>query len=458
MIVMKFGGTSVEDAVSIGRVVTIVRREIGRRPLVVVSAFAGVTNALVNVAETVCGGRKEASLQLLEKLHARHATIIDELLYSPMKERAHESVRGLFEELRNLVIGIHLLGELTHRSVDTFLSYGERLSSLIIKAALEQDGLPVELLDARTVMITDSSFGAARPLMDVVAERAAELLKPTLKSGTMILTQGFIGASKDGATTTIGRGGSDYSAAIFGAVLGAEEIQIWTDVDGMMTADPQIVPESQLIRQMSFGEASELAYFGARVLHPKTILPAIQQNIPVRVLNSRKPELKGTLILKAPSDAGKYYVKSIASKKGIAVINVSSSRMLLAHGFLARIFSIFAHYQKSVDVVSTSEVSISLTVDSTENLVEIHKELEQIGETCVEQEKAIICVVGEGMKHASGIAARVFGALAKANVNIEMVSEGASEINITLVIDERAADNAVRVLHKEFFPAAESKV
>jgi len=453
MIVMKFGGTSVEDAASIQRVVTIVRREMGRRPLVIVSACAGVTNDLIKVAELARKGDKDASTRLLGKLHERHRAIIDGLLYPPTSDRIHDAVSALFEELRNLVMGVYLLGELTSRSLDTFSSYGERLSSLIIEAALLQDGLQAELLDARSIMITDAHFGSAHPLFDILSERVTEVLTPVLKSGKTVMTQGFIGATEDGATTTIGRGGSDYSAAIFGAALGAEEIQIWTDVDGMMTADPRIVPEAKLVQQMSFDEASELAYFGAKVLHPKTILPAVQRNIPVRVLNSRRPELKGTLILKSPAPSGKFPVKSIASKKGITLVNVSSSRMLLAHGFLARIFSIFADHQKSVDVVSTSEVSVSVTIDSKDRLDAIRAELEQIGETRVAHKKAIICIVGERMKDTPGIAARVFGALARAQVNVEMVSEGASDINITLVVDEGAADNAVRVLHEEFFAA-----
>jgi len=451
MIVMKFGGTSIEDARSMQRVIQVVRREIGRRPLVVVSACAGVTNELIRVAETVSKGNKKEATSLLQKIKKQHRSIVDELLYRPTSDRVRESVDTLFEEINNIVLGFHLLGELTQRSLDTFVSYGERLSSLIIEAALVQDGLPVELVDARKVMVTDATYGSALPLMDVTAERAEEFFLPVLELNKIVLTQGFIGATQEGATTTIGRGGSDYSAAIFGSVLDAEEIQIWTDVDGMMTADPRIVPGSKLIREMSFAEASELAYFGARVLHPKTILPAIQKNIAVRVLNSRKTGLKGTLIVKTPASNISNPVKSIASKKGITVVNISSSRMLLAHGFLAKIFSIFAERQKSVDVVSTSEVSVSLTVDSTDQLTEIQSQLDQVGETKVVPNKAIICVVGEGMRSTPGIAARIFGALAKANVNVEMVSEGASEINITLVVDELVADNAVRVLHEEFF-------
>jgi aspartate kinase len=451
MIVMKFGGTSVEDATAIRRVVEIVRCARSRKPLVVLSACAGVTNDLVRAARVVRSGNKEGALAILALLSTRHRQIAEELLTGSRREVVVDSLATLFHELENLVLGVHLLGELTPRSLDTFMSYGERCSCLIVNAAMEELGMSARFVDARTVMVTDASFGAAQPLLDVIASRSQHLL-PLLERGDVVVTQGFVGASGDGTVTTIGRGGSDYSAAILGSLLQAEEIQIWTDVDGMMTADPRIVPHSRIIKTISFAEASELAYFGAKVLHPNTIAPAVRLNIPVRVLNSHRPDSEGTVILGHASPERGEVVKSIAYKNGITVINVSSSRMLLAHGFLATLFSIFEESRKSVDVVSTSEVSVSLTVDSEEGLDEIEKKLEKIGEIRIERGKSIICVVGEGMKHTPGIAARIFTALATANVNIEMISEGASEINLTVVVDERAAVDAVRALHGEFFP------
>ncbi len=451
MIVMKFGGTSVEDAAAIRRLVEIVQRSFGKRPFVVVSACSGVTDGLINVARTAYGREKDGAIKILDALQNRHHKIVKDLLYPPPSERVLQSIDDLFSELRNLVQGVYLLGELTTRSLDTFASYGERLSSLIVGAAFEQEGLPSELVDARKVMITDAQFGSAVPLMEKIEQRAKEIFLPIFSSGKIALTQGFIGATEDGATTTIGRGGSDFSAAIFGAAMRAEEIQIWTDVDGMMSADPRVVPDAKIVRTIGFDEASELAYFGAKVLHPNTIVPAMERDIPVRVLNSLRHEFTGTLILRRPAADVSTVVKSIASKKGIIIVNVTSYRMLLAHGFLARIFTIFAEHKKSVDVVATSEVSVSLTVDSEDGIAEIQKELEEIGEIKIHRQKAIICVVGEGMKRTPGVAARIFSALAKANVNVEMVSEGASEINLTLVVDERNADTAVKVLHKEFY-------
>ncbi|MBI3765186.1 MAG: aspartate kinase, partial [Ignavibacteriales bacterium] len=378
------------------------------------------------------------------------------LLAGSGRDRVVNLLEGMFQEVRNLVRGVQLLGELTNRSLDTFSSYGERLSSLIIHAAMVEQNLPSQLVDAREVMVTDRSYSAAQPIIGKIAERATKVFAPVINAEIIPVTQGFIGAVDDGSTTTIGRGGSDLSAAIFGSVLGAEEIQIWTDVDGMMSADPHIIPEAKLINIMSFDEASELAYFGAKVLHPRTILPAIEKKIPVRVLNSRRPKLNGTLIVHTLAESASpnlkgEVIKSIAFKKGITVINISSSRMLMAHGFLAKLFSIFADHEKSVDVVATSEVSVSLTIDNEENLSDIIRDMEKIGETRVQQGKAIVCVVGEGMKHTPGIGARIFSALGKAHVNIEMVSEGASEINLTLVIDEQVVHNAVKALHDEFF-------
>jgi aspartate kinase len=459
MIVMKFGGTSLEDGAAMRRVIGIVRGELRRAPLVVVSACSGVTNDLLAAAHAVRDRDEKRALSILETIRERHRRMIQELIgraEAGKQDELNRAIEEIFEELRNVVHGVYLLGELTGRSVDAMTGCGERLSSLILHSTAAESGLKTALVDARQVMVTDRNYSSAQPQLEKVAARAREVILPLLERGLVVITQGFIGAAEDGTPTTIGRGGSDLSAALFGSVLGVEEIQIWTDVDGMMTADPGVIPESRPIGLMSFDEASELAYFGARVLHPRTILPAVRENIPVRVLNSRRPEFPGTMIVRdVPGEPRDHteVIKSIACKRGIVVINVGSSRMLMAHGFLARLFSIFADHEKSVDVVATSEVSVSLTVDNEDSLPEITEELELIGETRIARNKAIICVVGEGMKHTPGIAARIFGALARARVNIEMVSEGASEINLTLVVDEQEVNRAVRVLHDEFFPA-----
>jgi aspartate kinase len=455
MIVMKFGGTSVEDATAITRLIEIVRKEVPRKPLVVVSACSGVTNELLKIARTVFGGEKEKAIQLLAALHDRHETIAKNLLTGECLKSTSAELGRMFKGLQNYIEGVNLLHELTNRTLDAFASYGERLSSTIIAPAFNEKGIPAQFGDATEVMLTDDEFTVAQPLFAEIPARAEAVFLPALQAGKVVVTQGFIGKTKQGLISTIGRGGSDYSASIFGAALGVDEIQIWTDVDGMMTIDPRIVPSAKLIESMSFDEASELAYFGAKVLHPNTILPALEKDIPVRVLNSRKPEVKGTIIL--PQNAGSSQpdsiVKSIAFKKGIVVINVNSSRMLMAHGFLAKLFAIFDKHEKSIDVVATSEVSVSVTVDNEEGLEPVHQDLKSIGDVKIVRNRAIVCIVGEGMKQTSGVGARIFSALGKANVNIEMVSEGASEINLTLVVAEDHVADAVRALHKEFFNA-----
>jgi aspartate kinase len=456
MIVMKFGGTSVEDARAMERVIEIVRREHSRRPVVVVSAIAGATNALLKSAGLALEGNLDEAFSILSTLLERHVTIAENLIpdRSTNQQLILEFKRRV-EELRNLCRGIAMLGELTNRSLDAIASAGELLSSRILAEGMKHRGLDTELIDARTFMRTDDHFCSATPLFADIEVKVTALLRGPLERGACVVTQGFIGATEKGITTTLGRGGSDYSAAIVGAMLGAEEIQIWTDVDGVLSADPRLVTGAQKLNVISFREASELAYFGAKVLHPSTILPAVSKNIPVVVLNSRRPESRGTTIVADPPRAN-VAVKSIAAKKGITVINIQSTRMLMAYGFLESIFAVFSRRETPVDLVSTSEVAVSLTIDSNVHLDQIVKDLEGFAEVTVLKDKAILCVVGEQMKGTSGIPGRVLGALD--GVEIVMISQGASEINMSMVIDQSAADEAVRKLHKEFFepvPASE---
>jgi aspartate kinase len=305
------------------------------------------------------------------------------------------------------------------------------------------------LVDARSFMITDDQFTKALPMLEAVERKLNEIVKPKVESGYIVVTQGFIGSNKSGITTTIGRGGSDYSAAIIGSLLNAEDIQIWTDVDGILTSDPTVVSDAKRIKLMSFNEAAELAYFGARVLHPETILPAVKKEIPVHVLNSRRPDSSGTLIVANPKVSKKCVVKSIAYKEGITLISIVSTRMFLAHGFLESVFDVFHKYETIVHTVATSEVSISVTVDNVKNLGPILQELKMFSTVSVSDKKAIVCVVGEHLKDSPGVAAKVLGAITDINVN--MISQGASEINISFVIDEEHVDEVVRRLHKDFF-------
>ena len=449
MIVMKFGGTSVQDAPAVRRAVEIVAGERERGPLVVLSAIAGATNTLLSVGRTALSGDVAVARQILSDLVSQHCAIaLDLELGQHAQGEVMEQTAHCEEELTDFVRGVALLRELTPRIQDAMVSYGERLSVLLFTAKARAGGLDVVPVEAKNVMLTDARFGKARPMLTRVAERCQETIAPELAAGKIPVVQGFVGVTPDGETTTLGRGGSDYTAALFGAALDADEIQIWTDVDGMLTADHRIVPESRKIRELSFDEAAELAYFGARVLHPATIEPAVARNIPVRILNSRRPDASGTTITARLRRAG-VPVKSIAVKKGITVIDVKSHRMLMAHGFLKSMFDVFDRHEVSVDLVSTSEVSVSLTVDSIEKLSDAVEELSVFAEVTVESGCAIVCVVGEELCSTPGIAARAFGALDR--VNVRTISQGASEMNLSFVVRERDADVVVRRLHREFF-------
>jgi aspartate kinase len=456
MIVMKFGGTSVEDSHAMRNVASIVRRNLVRRPLVVASACAGVTNALIALARSAREAGKEKALDRLEELRLRHRKIAHDLFAGEVLFTVQSQVDALVDELRDLVKSIAILGELTDRSLDTFAGFGERLSTLLLFHHMKQEGIPCVLVNAQDVMITNAEYTKAVPLFTEIDRRAREIIAPRLESGQVVVTQGFIGATAQRIPTTIGRGGSDYSAAIFGAALDAEEIQIWTDVDGVMTSDPSVIPEARVIEEMTFREAAELAYFGAKVLHPATILPAVQKNIPVRVLNSKRPDVPGTVIVAGGGESSGRVVKSIAYKEGITVITITSTRMLMMHGFLARVFEVFASHGTSVDVIATSEVSLSLTVDSRANLDAISGELKKIAEVEEEPDKAIFCVVGEGLKKTRGIVAGVFSVLDREDIPVSMISLGASEINVTFVVDGKDIRRTAQALHRAFFPIPDS--
>jgi aspartate kinase len=449
MIVMKFGGTSVEDAKSMQTVIDVVRKEQARQPLVVLSAISGATNILLKAARTAQEGKLEEAILLLNGLFDRHITLMENLISDrSTNQQLIASFKRRFEELRNLCQGIAILGELTNRSLDAIASTGEILSSQILSEAMRTQDLPAKWVDARSFMITDNQFVSAVPQFDKIDMKAKEILTPLIFSKKIIITQGFIGSNTKGITTTLGRGGSDYSASIIGAALDAEEIQIWTDVDGVLTADPRIAPAAQKLRIISFREAAELAYFGAKVLHPSTIFPAVKKDIPVVVLNSKRPENSGTRIVSQPPKTN-IPVKSIACKRGITVVNVQSLRMLMAYGFLESIFSVFNKYETSVDLVSTSEVAVSLTIDTPETLDKIIAELSTFAEVSVLEKQGIICVVGDQMRSSAGVADQIFHALRE--INLVMISQGASEINMSIVIEESQIEEAVRRLHKQFF-------
>ncbi len=438
MIVMKFGGTSVESAAAMLRLAGIVRSRIAEQPIVVVSAMGKTTNRLLEAANLAVAGQRVEALDKVESLRAYHHAEADGFGASTMIDQH-------FQELAELVRGLAILGELTPRSIDAISSFGERISSQVVALALK-----AKHVDSRTVIVTDERHTMAAPNYAETNER----LKAT-QWGEITVMGGFIGATLAGVTSTLGRGGSDFTASIVGAGLAAKEIQIWTDVDGMLTCDPTVLPGGRRVKSLSFAEAAELAYFGAKVLHPSTVVPAIEKNIPVLILNSRRPQVDGTRIT-AEGPVTKSVAKSIACKKNIALVNIQSTRMLMAHGFLRRIFEIFDRHETPVDMIATSEVSVSLTIDNVAKLEMIAAELREFAEVEIEQDKAVVCLVGDNIRWQAGVAHRVFRALDL--VNVRMISQGASLRNLGLVVAQSDLREAVERLHQEFFTDVDPEV
>ncbi len=437
----------------------VAREEKKQTPLVVLSACSGITNKLVHIADAAGRSALDEAMALAAEVRAFHINLVDELISgSELKAELAVTIEQFANRLELLIKGVDIVGELTERSKDMFCSFGELLSTTVFAAAMQERGHNVAWVDVRTVMITDDNFGFARPLDDVCDANVHRIIKPLLDAGTTVITQGYIGATKDGRTTTLGRGGSDFSAALLGAWLNDNAIEIWTDVDGVMTCDPRLVPDARSIRVMTFSEAAELAYLGAKVLHPDTIAPAVQKNIPVYVLNSICPDAKGTIITNDPERlSGMSYeglVKSIAVKKGQCIINIRSNRMMGRHGFMNQLFDVFARYSVSVEMISTSEVSVSLTVDDKSFSNELIQDLKQFGDVEIEHNVATISVVGDNLRMSRGVAGRIFSALK--DVNLRMISQGASEINVGFVVEEPEVATAVNNLHKEFFCTPEN--
>lgn len=449
MIVMKFGGTSVEDARAIERVFQIVKGRLERKPVVVVSALAKVTDQLLAAARAAGADDREKALEISRALRERHYSTAGELLGTGVFTQFHSELESEFDALDELLRGIAAVGELTPRTLDNVLGFGERVSSRMIAAAFSSHGMNASHVDARECIVTGAQFNRAVPDFDETDRRMRKAAAPLLEHGRVPVMGGFIASTKDGVPTTLGRGGSDFTAAIAGAALGAEAIEIWTDVDGMMTTDPAVCPEARRIRHISFDEAAELAYFGAKVLHPATLLPAIQKDIPVLILNSRNPANEGTRIT-AHAPKCRNIFKAIAAKKRITIVDVVATRMLMAHGYLKSIFEVFDRHRCAVDMVSTSEVSVSLTVDSNEAIPALAADLQSLADVKYEGRKAIVCLVGENIRGTPGIAAKVFGAL-PADLPVRMISQGASEINISFVIEESDVPRAVVALHSAFF-------
>ena len=449
MIVMKFGGTSVADAASIRAVAEIVRGRLARRPIVVVSAMAGVTDLLLDAIAAAKEGNRDALEPILADLSRRHRWAVSGCVEDA--GRRHDlglEVDALFEDLRQLLRSVRILGEGTPRSSDALLAFGEILSSRIIAAAFLDLGLAARLVDAREVMITDASFGRAEPIAEEIALRGKRLLAPALAAGEVPIVGGFFGASRDGTTTTLGRGGSDTSASVIGAALGAEEIEIWTDVDGVMTADPRRVPSAQRRASVSFAEAAELAYYGAKVLHPASIAPAVGCRIPVRVLNTKRPEGAGTVILgEVAKDAPA--LASIASRDDVTALRVASKTLRVDPGFLPRVLAAVDEEALVPDLVVSSEVAVTLVLPSKVKNTTLAARLTEFAEIEVRDQRGIVCVVGHGLARDGATRGRVLSALALWDP--EMVALGGSATSVAALVPAGRLDACVRALHREFF-------
>jgi aspartate kinase len=450
-LVMKFGGTSIGHAAAMLQAVQIIADTAqSDAVIVVVSAMSGVTDALLAACRSARSGDIADVAARLAQIRSKHDDAVAELFPDGAPEDLGEYVAEVCEDVRAVLTSVSVLQELTPRGADRAVAAGELMSSRIIAAVLNERGTRARWIDARRAIVTDGAFGAALPLEAARAAIVREIT-PALEVGEVAVLGGFIGATADGITTTLGRGGSDYSAALIGAALDAAEIQIWTDVDGMLTADPRVVPAAQLVRSLSFEEASELAYFGAKVLHPSTILPAVEKNIPVRILNTMRPENPGSVITRSESADGRA-LTAIACKRNVTVIDVRSTRMLLAHGFLKRVFEIFERHATSVDVVTTSEVSVSMTLDDDRRIEAIERDLSEFATVQVEGGMAIVSAVGDNLRADPALAVSIIAALGR--LPLRMVSQAASRRNVTVVLNDSDVPAAMSRLHTEFFATA----
>jgi aspartate kinase len=451
MVVQKFGGTSVADPEAIRRLIEIVRAaraRDARGPAVVVSAMSRVTDGLLGVADSAGASHVAEALSRTQLIRERHLVTARELVSGAALDPLLSQINAELDALSDVVKALAVLREVSPRTLDVVAAVGELLSSRIVAAALTSAGVPAEWVDARQAIVTNNEHTRATPLGKETNDRLRSIVGPILDSGRVAVLGGFVGATLAGHTTTLGRGGSDYSGALVGAGVDASEIQIWTDVDGMLSADPRVIKSAKLVDHLSFAEAAELAYFGAKVLHPSTILPAVERNIPVRILNSWKPAAAGTLITGAGSST-RTGLTGLASKREVTVVDITSTRMLAAYGFLRQVFEVFERFTTAVDMVTTSEVSVSVTVDDVRHLDAIEEALSEFASVSVERNMSLLCAVGDVLQHEPEMAARVVGVFEE--VPLRMISQAASRRNITVVLRQVDLPHAMERLHEEFF-------
>ncbi len=445
---MKFGGTSVGDVAAFERVFHIVSTQVERHPVVVVSAMTKVTDALLAAFEIAKKGDFAQAIATLEPHFERHTEVSSHFIPADTPNAFNGELEFARGELADLLIRVSRRSLPLSMLKDAIVSYGEQLSSRLLAEVLKAKGVNARQVDSRRLIVTDDEYGAATPIWDETEKLVKVELEPLIAAGEVPIMGGFIAANRGGETTTLGRGGSDYSAALVAAALRAGELQIWTDVTGVMTCDPRICGDARTIPVLSYEEAAELAYFGAKVLHPKTIKPAVDHAIPVRVCNTFEPDAVGTMVL-ADSAEAPNKIKSIAHKKNITILRISSARMLGSYGFMSAVFQVFERFRTVIDVISTSEVSIALTLDNTAEIDKITTELERLGDVEVDPGYAVICVVGEGLRASTGLASQVFSTIN--DVNVALISHGASSVNLTFVVKEEFVADVIKRLHKELF-------
>ena len=452
MIVMKFGGTSVANFEAITRTIFIIGGKLDQKPVVVVSALSKVTDLLYRISDAAASRNEAETKELLSQLRQRHVDLAAELLaQSMMKDEAIAKVNALCDALESIAMAVCSLGELSDRNKAIIISNGEYLSSTIIAYAMNSKGIRTKWVDARGMMVTNNSYLKAEPDMAAIVEKVPGVVADAYEGMDAIITQGFVGVTREGEPTVLGRGGSDYSASLIGMAVDAERIEIWTDVDGVRTADPRSVKNTKYLEKISFEEAAEMAHFGAKVLHPLTIEPAVKKNIPIYVLNSMNPSGKGTAILR--NELIEDGVKSVSFKENIKVINIFSTRMINTSGFLRRVFEIFSESKVSVDLISTSEANISVTVDASQNIDPVVAELSEFADVIVDDDKSQVSVIGKNIVRLNGMLKKTFTPLKKCNVY--MISQGASFVNISFVVDREELAEVVQDLHDHLFDQVE---
>ncbi len=449
MIVMKFGGTSTQDASAMMNVARIVQSRSAQQPVLVISAIAQATNNLEGAGKLAAAGKPGEARDTLLKLFDRHFAIVDELVKDKFRHGAlRKAIAGSLSELEELIKGVSILRELTPRTLDAFYCYGELLSSRIVTAVLQEQGISAEWVDTREFMVTDEHHNSAKPIMDIVRKQLQRLVLPLVEEGKIPVTQGFIGATQTGVRTTMGRESSDYSASVIGAGLHVDDVQIWTDVDGVLTADPRVVTSPKKVKVLSFREAFELSFFGAKVLHPNTMLPAIEKNIPIHIFNSKRPNLSGTLVTANPATTGNI-VKSIAFKRDVVILNAVPQKRFSQYSFWEHIYGILTKYGAVSPLSVTSDYNVSIVLEQSGNIPSIKRELEEISVVELIEGKGIVSVVGTDMRNSPEVSRNVFESIA--GIGVSMISFGATPSNLSFLVDDAAVHDVVRRMHRVFF-------